>query len=374
MCRSPKGVILVAFMSGTRRERALVIAANRPLVSGDLATVTWLTGLATDIEYGPSPFTVAPLVIVDPDGSVLAITSEDEAPGVAEGVEARTFPGFAVEDVDRAASAAELAIEAIGSARALSVDLASLSGNLAGELIRRGVELVDVGPELRTARGVKDPDEVEAIRASVRIADVGQAAARAALAAERTELDVWAATRTAMEDEAGGRLPLLADLVTGERTAEVGGLPGERKIAENDLLLVDLVPRLGAYWADSCATVAVGEPPDEIRRAHEAAREALERALELLRPGTRAGDVDSAARAVVERADGSYPHHTGHGLGTGFHEEPRIIPGSERVLEPGMVVALEPGIYAENWGLRVEQVALVTDDEPEILSGHDLEL
>jgi Xaa-Pro dipeptidase len=361
-------------MSATRRERALTIAAARPLVSGDLATVTWLTGLATDIEYGPSPFTAPPLVIVDPDGSVLAITSEDEAPGVAEGVAARTFPGFAVEEVDRAASATDLAIEAVGSAGALSVDLNSLPGKLAAELVRRGVELVDVGPELRAARAVKDPDEVEAIRASVRIADAGQAAARAALAAERTELEVWAATRSAMEGEAGGRLPLLADLVTGERTAEVGGLPGERKIGENDLLLVDLVPRLGAYWADSCATVAVGEPPDEVRRAHGAAMEALERALERLRPGTLAGDIDAAARAAVERADGSYPHHTGHGLGTGFHEEPRIIPGSERPLEPGMVVALEPGIYRERWGVRVEQVALVTDDEPEILSRHDLEL
>jgi Xaa-Pro dipeptidase len=374
MCLEPAGVILVPFMSATRRERALAIAANRPLVSGDLATVTWLTGLATDIEYGPSPFTVPPLVILDPDGSVLAITSEDEAPGVAEGVDARTFPGFAVEDVDRAAGATELAIEAVGSAGALSVDLTSLPGSLAAELIRLGVELVDVGPELRAARAVKDPDEVEAIRASVRIADVGQAAARAALATERTELDVWAATRSAMEGEAGGRVPLLADLVTGERTAEVGGPPGERRIAENDLLLVDLVPRLGAYWADSCATVAVGEPPDEVRRAHQVARDALERALEHLRPGTRAGDVDSAAREAVERADGSYPHHTGHGLGTSFHEEPRIIPGSERVLEPGMVVALEPGTYAESWGVRVEQIALVTDDEPEILSRHDLEL
>lgn len=361
-------------MAVRRIERAQQVARGRPLLSGDLATVTWLTGLATDIEYGPSPFTVPPLVILDPDGSLLAITSEDEAPAVAEGVDARTFPGFAVEDMDRAANATGLALEALGSARALSVDLASLPGDLAAELIGRGVQLVDVAAELRAARAVKDPDEVDAIRASVRVADVGQAAARAAFASQRTELEVWAATRSSMEDEAGGRLPLLADLVTGERTAEVGGPPGERKIEENDLLLVDLVPRLGAYWADSCATVAVGEPPDEVRRAHGVARDALARALELLRPGTLAGDVDSAARETVGRVDGSYPHHTGHGLGTGFHEEPRIIPGSTRAIEPGMVVALEPGIYGEGWGLRVEQVALVTDDEPEILSRHDLEL
>jgi Xaa-Pro aminopeptidase len=94
----------------------------------------------------------------------------------------------------------------------------------------------------------------------------------------------------------------------------------------------------------------------------------------MLRPGVRAGEVDAGVRETIERAGGSYPHHTGHGLGTAFHEEPRIIPGSDRELESGMVVALEPGIYAKDWGLRVERVVLVTEEEPEILSGHDLAL
>jgi Xaa-Pro aminopeptidase len=245
---------------------------------------------------------------------------------------------------------------------------------VAAELVRRGVELVDVGPPLRAARAAKDPDEVEAIRASISIADAGQAAARGSFGPGRSELDVWAAVRAAMESEAGGRVPLLADLVTGDRTAEVGGPPSERVIEDRDLLLVDLVPRLGGYWADSCATVALGDPPEEVTRAHRAATDALQRGIDLLRPGVRAGDVDTASRETIERAGGSYPHHTGHGLGTAFHEEPRIIPGSGRILEPGMVVALEPGIYTEDWGLRVERVVLVTEDEPEILSGHDLAL
>ncbi len=75
-------------MSASRRTRAASIAAGRPLLSGDLATVMWLTGLATDIEYGPSPFTVSPLVLLDPDGSVLKITSEDETGGWAATVRA----------------------------------------------------------------------------------------------------------------------------------------------------------------------------------------------------------------------------------------------------------------------------------------------
>lgn len=361
-------------MTRPRRERAIGIAAGRPLVSADLATVTWLTGLVTDIEYGPSPFSAPPVVVLDPDGSLLAIVSEDEAAGVSEGVETRTFPGFAVEDVDRPAAAAQLLLDAVGDARALAVDLASLPGRIAAELVRRGAELADVGPALRNARAVKDADEMEALRAATRIADAGQAAARAGLQAGRTELELWAGVRAEMEAAAGGRIPILADFVTGERTGDVGGLPGERTVTEDDLLLVDLVPRLGAYWADSCVTVAVGTPAGAVQRAHAAAVDALERGLEALRPGSRAGDVDALVRDTIERAGGSYPHHTGHGLGTSFHEEPRIIPGADRILEPGMVVALEPGSYSDGWGVRVERVALVTDNGPEVLSGHTLDL
>ena len=215
----------------TRRERARELAGGRPLLSGDLATVTWLTGLATDIEYGPSLFTVAPLVILDSDGSLLAVVSEDEAGGVGEGVETRTFPGFAVEDVDRSALATRLAREALIGAREVAADAASLPGALVAALLGDGVAIVDVSTELPAARAVKDADEIEAIRASTGIADVGQKAAREAAAAGRTELDVWSEARAAMERAAGGRVPLLADLVSGERTAEVGGPPSDRVLA-----------------------------------------------------------------------------------------------------------------------------------------------
>ncbi|MDQ3890429.1 MAG: Xaa-Pro peptidase family protein [Actinomycetota bacterium] len=361
-------------MSAPRRDRARSLADGRPLVSADLATVTWLTGLVTEIEWGPSPFSAPPLVVVDPGGSTLVIASEDEAGTVGDGVEARTFPGFAVEDVDRDAAAVHLALEALEGARAVAADVASLPGSLATALGRRGVDILDVGPRLRRARAVKDPDEIEAIRAAVRLADAGQAAARAELTAGRSELELWSRTREAIETEAGGRVPLLADFVSGERTAGIGGPPSRREVKQGDLLLVDLVPRRDGYWADSCATVALGDPPAEARGAHEAARRALERAVSLLRPGVRVADVDREARSVVEAAGGAYPHHSGHGVGTATHEEPRVIPGTDRVLEAGMVVALEPGWYAESWGVRVERVALVTDDEPEILSGHEISM
>jgi Xaa-Pro dipeptidase len=354
-----------------RRDRALAIAGGRTLVTADLASVSWLTGLAPDIEWGPSPFSAPPVAILEPDGRVLAVVSEDEAGGLAVDVEPVTFPGFAIEDVDRRRAAVDAALAVLPRNGPLRVELASLPGTLVHAL---GDRLEDVGPELQRARAVKDPDELEALRASIAVAGAGQAAARAALAGGGTELELWAETRAAVELAAGGRTPLLADFVTGPRTAEVGGPPGPRRVEERDLLLVDLVPRVGAYWGDSCATVALGEPPADATRAHAAALAALQAARDVLRAGAGAGDVDRAARDVVAAAGWSYPHHTGHGLGLTVHEEPRIVPGSDRVLEPGMVVALEPGAYGDDWGVRVEHVYLVRDGDPELLSGHDLSL
>jgi Xaa-Pro dipeptidase len=350
----------------SRRERALAIAAGRTLVSADPATVTWLTGHVPEIEWGPSPFSAPPIAILEPDGRLRAVVSEDEAGSLAVDVEPLTFPGFALEDVNRRAAAVAAALSTLSGTVTLAVELASLPGSLVRAL---GVALEDVSGELQSARAVKDGDELDAIRSAIRAADAGQAAARAALAAGRSELELWNETRAAIEAAVGARTPLLADFVTGPRTAEVGGPPSTRTVETTDLLLVDLVPRVGAYWGDSCATVALGEPSEAVRRAHTVALEALEAAKAAIRPGVRAGEVDAVARALL-----SYPHHTGHGVGVTMHEEPRIVPGSDRVLEAGMIVALEPGSYGDDWGVRVEQVVVVTPDGHELLSGHDLSL
>jgi Xaa-Pro aminopeptidase len=345
-----------------RRARALAIADGRTLVSADPATVSWLTGHVPEIEWGPSPFAAPPIVVVDSGGRVRLVVSEDETGPLQDDVEAVTFPGFAVEDVDRREQAVELALSLLAGGR-IAAELASLYGRLAQ------IAADDVGAELQRARAVKDADELEAVRNAIAIADVGQAAAREAFAAGASELDLWAATHAAMEKAARGRVPVLADVVTGPRTAEVGGPPSDRVVQPGDLLLIDLVPRLGAYWGDSCATIALGDAPAHVREAHASALEALEAAKAAVRAGASVADVDAAARAIV-----SYPHHTGHGVGLALHEEPRIVPDTDRVLEAGMVTALEPGHYAEDWGLRVEQVVLVTEDGCEVLSGHDLAL
>ena len=349
-----------------RRERALVIAeaagADKVVVAHPSA-VTWLTGFAPDIETGPNVFGLSAIAVLEADGTPVLVVSEDEAEAAAAtGCSVATYPGYSIGPIDPVAAAARALSDVLADSR-VAIDAGSLPAALAADL-----DWVDVGGALAQARAVKDPDEIELIRAAIAVCDAGLAAARATAAAGVSELELWTAVRGAMEGSVHTRLPVLADLVAGPRTADVGGPPSARVMREGDLVLCDLVPRVGGYWGDSCATFAIGEPSASARAAHARARETLAEVIAAIRPGAVAGELDALARAAL-----GFPHHTGHGLGTGYHEEPRLIPGSTTVLEEGMVVAIEPGVYAE-FGVRVEQVVVITREGCEILSGHDLDL
>ncbi len=352
----------------TRHQRAAAIvdaARVDALVVAHPSAVTWLTGYAPEIESGPSQFALSPIAVLARDGTRVLIVSEDESEAAAAtGCEVTTYPGFGIVPVDPVAAATD-ALGAVLDGPSIAIDAGSLPVALAA-----GLDWVDVTADIVAARTIKDPDEIELIRAAIATCDVGQRAARIHAAPGVSELELWAAVRGAMERHVKVRLPVLADLVSGLRTAEIGGAPSTRVMAEGELVLCDLVPRVHGYWGDSCATFALGEPSPAAQEAHEQSRATLTDVLAAIRPGVVAGELDTLARSRL-----GFPHHTGHGLGTTWHEEPRLIPGSTTVLEAGMVVAVEPGSYAEaDAGVRVEQIVLVTADGCDVLSAHDLSL
>jgi Xaa-Pro dipeptidase len=345
-----------------RAARVLETIGCDAFVASDPATVAWLTGFAADETWGPNPFAGPPLAVIRPDASVVALVSEDEAPALAESsCEVVGYEGFTMSPLDPLARRAA-ALAALGLSGRVGVEDALLA-------VPGGTAVPADAHTLRLLRAVKDADEIELVRTAIRLCDVGQAAAREALRSGISELEAWASVQSAMELAAGERLALLCDFVAGERTAAAGGAPGPGIVREGDLAIVDLVPRLAGYFGDSCATIATGEVTAEIRSAHARCADALERGLVALRPGVRAGDLDALVREGLD-----YPHHSGHGVGTAAHEEPRIVTGSETVLAPGMIVALEPGFYPGPWGMRVERLALVNETGCEVLSMHDLSL
>jgi Xaa-Pro aminopeptidase len=114
----------------------------------------------------------------------------------------------------------------------------------------------------------------------------------------------------------------------------------------------------------------VGEPARRVVEVVAALWAALEAAASALRPGAQASDVDRRCRAELEArgVPADYPHHTGHGVGLEQQERPWLIPGSADVIDAGDVVAIEPGVYAEAMGARVEELYIVRADGPELIS------
>jgi Xaa-Pro aminopeptidase len=182
-----------------------------------------------------------------------------------------------------------------------------------------------------------------------------------------TELELFAAVRAAMETEARKRFPLMADFVSGPRTEEAGGSPSTRIIEPGDLILSDLTPCLDGYWGDTCHTVVAGNPSPLQRAMFQRVKEALNLGIQALRPGVKASAIDRLMREHLAEL-GTYSHHSGHGLGVVYHEEPRIVPYNDLELSPNMVVALEPGLYRDKQGVRLEHVAAITEDGCEVLS------
>ncbi len=343
------------------------------------ATLTWLTGYAPPIQTGPSPFEGGPALGWWQDGQLTLVLSDAEAAAAAEtGAEVRDYLSYTVDEpldgTRRQAQALRALIETSGARTRVGVEFNFLAAPLAAVLNQAfpGAALQPLDGAFDLLRAIKTPEEVEKIQAALNLCDLAQAFVAARATPGMSEIELWGALKAHLEVAAGGRLPVLADLVAGLRTADIGGLPGGYQLRPGDAVIADIVPRLNGYWGDNAGTHFVGEPPDELKKIYQIVRAALRKGVEAVRPGVRAGELDRMLRSEIERHGYPvYPHHSGHGLGAAFHEEPRLVPYNQLPLLPGMVVAIEPGIYAPGiGGVRLEDVVLVTQDGCRLLTHH----
>jgi len=342
--------------------------------------VTWLTGYTPPIQTGPSPFEGGPALLWLRGDRLVLLTSDMESGSArSSGIEVQDYVAYTIE----APIAGSL--NQAAALRALLEPDKAFSGKLGVEYNFLPAPFVDVLREalpkaslhaldgrIDPLRAVKSADEVEMIQSSLRLCDSAQMEVRKRLHPGISEIELWNALKANLEGLAGGRLPVLADFVAGLRTAEIGGLPGDYQLQDGDPVIVDVVPRLAGYWGDNAGTHFVGEPSEALTKVYRLVRETLQRGVEAVRPGVRACDLDGLLRTgIQEQGYPVYPHHSGHGIGTSYHEEPRIVPYNSTVLEPGMVIALEPGIYLPDvGGVRLEDVVLVTQDGCKLLTFH----
>ncbi len=214
----------------------------------------------------------------------------------------------------------------------------------------------------------KDPEELDALRRSAAAADAGVLAAVRTCRPGIPEREVAGAALEAME-RAGMEEVLFTLVASGPHSAFPHHRTSDRVLRSGEPVLLDL--GVEGYCADITRMAFLGEPPAHYREVHGIVEEAVQAALEVIRPGIPVVEVDRAARRIIERAGYGerFVHRTGHGLGLAPHEPPSVAELDPTPLEEGMVFTVEPGIYLPGaFGVRLEEAVVVHSHGPEVLS------
>jgi Xaa-Pro aminopeptidase len=232
------------------------------------------------------------------------------------------------------------------------------------------VDLVPL-PDVDRLRWVKDAEEIAVLSRAAEIADVACAYILERLRPGLTEREVAVDLEVFMRRAGAERVSFESVLASGPRSALPHGRATGRVMAAGDLVTLDFGAVYEGYASDITRTVVLGTPDDRQRQIYEIVREAQQRALEAIRPGVSGRQVDAAGRSVIAAAgfEGAFGHALGHGLGLDVHEGPRLSPRDDTVLEAGMVLTVEPGIYLPGWGgVRIEDDVVVTAEGCRVLT------
>lgn len=251
---------------------------------------------------------------------------------------------------------------------------------LEGQLLQEfapGSNIIPADEDLINLRIIKSAEEIALHRKAIEISEEALRRTLQEIKLGITEREI-AQILTQHQTELGGEQDSFAPLILiGPRSALPHGMPGDTPLEHGLPLLIDYGTVYGGYVSDITRTFFVGEPSEQFKALYAAVLGANEAGRQKVHPGVAAEDVDSAAAGVLRQsAFAPYIiHRTGHGLGIDVHEHPNIVQGYKRLLEPGMVFTIEPGLYIPGeFGVRIEDNMVVTPDGGESLTSFPREL
>lgn len=328
---------------------------------GDLVDVRWLTGLQASNA----------LVAVGADAAALITDfryrSAAESIATAGGLEL-------VIDADLLGQGAAFARRVAATSLLVAKDRTTLADDakLASALGDSGIERVAGARIVSALRAVKTPAEIAAIAAAQELAD----AAFTEVVLERgivglTEAQVALRLEVAMRSRGAEAVSFEPIVAAGAHGALPHAHPRPVEIPRDELVVIDWGAQLDGYCSDCTRTVATGAIDDHRRTVHETVRAAQVAALAEIRAGADCKGVDGVARALIdgEGFGEFFGHGLGHGVGLEVHEGPTLSPRGTGQLEAGNIVTVEPGIYLPGeFGVRVEELVVVTDAEPRVLT------
>ena len=233
-----------------------------------------------------------------------------------------------------------------------------------------GIELHAVDDELVPLRIIKTTDEVTAIGRACALTDACFAHLVEFVRVGMTEREVAWELESYFRAHGAEGLAFDTIVLAGSRAAMPHGRPSDARVEAGNVLLIDFGCSVDGYRSDMTRTVFAGRVPDEIRRYHDAVREAQQQAIDAIAVGVNGQELDAIARRRIE-VEGvePYGHGLGHGIGLETHEAPRLRRTEAFTLEAGMVFSVEPGIYIPGvTGIRIEDIVALEPSGPRLLT------
>ena len=227
------------------------------------------------------------------------------------------------------------------------------------------VEFVPTGDMFAQIRCAKTEDEIENIVAAQRIAEGAFQHILTVIRYDMTETEVAAELEYYMKKNGSEKPSFDTICVSGSNSSRPHGVPRPVQL-EKGFLTMDYGAMVNGYHSDMTRTICIGKADEEMKKVYSTVLAAQQAAIEAAHPGMRNAELDKVARDIIDAAGygACFGHSLGHGVGLLIHEEPRVSSGAgERVLHPGEVITIEPGIYLEGkYGCRIEDMLYITAD------------
>lgn len=220
-------------------------------------------------------------------------------------------------------------------------------------------------------RKIKSQNEIESIKKAQSITEKAFKEALKIIRVGLSEKNLAAFIEYSMRMNGADGFSFETIALCGANTSKPHGVPSERKIENGDFVLMDFGATMNGYHSDMTRVVAVGNVSDEQRKIYSIVLEAQQNVLKGLKAGIQCDEADFLARDIISKNGFGdfFGHSTGHGVGIEIHEHPRLSPKNNEILRAGNVVTVEPGIYLpDKFGVRIEDLALITDDGHENLT------
>lgn len=224
--------------------------------------------------------------------------------------------------------------------------------------------LTPIGNTIQKMREIKSPKELEKIAIAQEITDGAFAHILRVITPTMTENDVSAELEYYMRKHGAQDKSFETIAISGEKTSMPHGVPADIRLKKG-FLTMDFGALYDGYHADMTRTVCIGKADEEMKKLYNTVLLAQKSALEALRDGVKCSDADKVVRDIINKDyNGTFGHSLGHGVGLEIHEEPRLSPKCDKILVPGNVVTVEPGIYISGkYGCRIEDLVIIKEGE-----------